>query len=230
MPDLTQQFGRPAAASLGGLLPRRGAAAQPPTPDGTPGEEVDRDEAPQDPGATAEQGTQGSTPVPDAAGSPGHDAGRTTSTGPAEDTPRSSRTASRRLRPAPAMESQSQTFQVPAYVRTRVKSAAQQRRAREQQTNAELAFEAIDATFADLHELLRQRRTTTRRPDSLFPPRQRRVHGTSAQPDTRVVPWVIQATAAEIAVLDGLVGELGAESRSELIAVALEAHLLSRRR
>lgn len=128
------------------------------------------------------------------------------------------------------MESHSQTFQVPTYVRAKVKSAAQQRRAREQQTNAELAFEAIDATFADLHELLRQRRTTTRRPDSLFPPRQRRVHGSSTQPDTRVVPWVIQATAAEIAVLDGLVGELGAESRSELIAVALEAHLLSRRR
>lgn len=228
MPDLSQQFGRPAAAaSLGGLLPRRTAAAQPTAPDLAPGEEASSDDAAKDPDATVEQaGAQPPTPVP-AAGSPEHDPGRATPARPAPDAPR---TASRRLRAAPAMESQSQTFQVPTYVRPKVKSAAQQRRARERQTNAELAFEAIDATFADLHELLRQRRTTTRRPDSLFPPRQRRVHGSSAQPDTRVVPWVIQATAAEIAVLDGLVGELGAESRSELIAVALEAHLLSQRR
>lgn len=230
MPDLSQQFGRPAAASLGGLLPRRPAAApESAKRDPAPDEEADRAAAPPDPEATSEQPTQEPTPA-GAADSTGRDTGRTPAPGGGADTRRPPRTASRRLRPAPAMESESQTFQVPTYVRTQVKSAAQQRRARDQQTNAELAFEAIDATFADLHELLRQRRTTARRPDSLFPPRQRRVQGSSAQPDTRVVPWVIQATAAEIAVLDGLVGELGAESRSELIAVALEAHLLNRRR
>jgi metal-responsive CopG/Arc/MetJ family transcriptional regulator len=41
---------------------------------------------------------------------------------------------------------------------------------------------------------------------------------------------VLQATAEELGVLDSLVVELGAESRSELIAAAIEAHLLTKSR
>jgi hypothetical protein len=140
------------------------------------------------------------------------------------------RTPSRRLQPAPAQVSQSQSFQVATYIRPAVKTAAQQRRTRDRATNAEIAFEAIDATFSDLQQLLQRRRTVQRKPDSLFPARTRRRFGTSAQPETRMVPWVLQATADEIRVLDDLVSELGAESRSELIAVALEAHLQPKRR
>src|SRR5262249_27435301 len=50
------------------------------------------------------------------------------------------------------------------------------------------------------------------------------------QPQSRRVAWVIQATAEEIGVLDSLVVELGAESRSELIATALETYLLPKSR
>jgi len=37
----------------------------------------------------------------------------------------------------------------------------------------------------------------------------------------------LTASAEELDILDGLVAELGAESRSELVAAAVEAHLLT---
>jgi len=40
----------------------------------------------------------------------------------------------------------------------------------------------------------------------------------------------MKATPAELAVVDRLVAETGAVSRSELIATAMEAHLLPHRR
>lgn len=213
MPDLSKQFGGSARGSLGSLLPPRPLArpAQVPhTADPEPPPALEPEPPAQDEAAIADGAASDPDPAPAARS-------RT-------------RTPSRRLQPAPAQMSSSQSFQVATYVRPAVKAAAQQRRTRDRATNAEIAFEAIDATFSRLQQLLQQRRTVQRHPDSLFPARTRRQFGSSAQPETRMVPWVLQATADEIKVLDDLVSELGAESRSELIAVALEAHLQPKRR
>jgi hypothetical protein len=139
-------------------------------------------------------------------------------------------TPSRRLRPAPAEFDQSQSFQIPVYLLPAAKAAAQQRRARDHVTNAEVAFAAIDTTFPELQQLLQSRRTVERKEGSLFPSRRQRIRGSSAEPQSRRVAWVLQATAEELSILDSLVVELGAESRSELIAAALEAHLLTKSR
>ena len=139
-------------------------------------------------------------------------------------------TPSRRLRPAPAEFDQTQSFQIPVYLLPAAKAAAQQRRARDRVTNAEVAFAAIDTTFPELQQLLQSRRTVERKEGSLFPSRRHRIRGSSAEPQSRRVAWVLQATAEELSILDSLVVELGAESRSELIAAALEAHLLTKSR
>lgn len=213
MPDLSEQFGGSARAGLGELLPPRPPTRPTPPPQGHDPEPPPAVPAPlavEDDAVIVDEAPTEPDNGPEARSRP--------------------RTPSRRLQPAPAQVNQSQSFQVATYVRPAVKTAAQQRRARDRATNAEVAFEAIDATFSGLQQLLQHRRTVQRKPDSLFPARTRRRFGTSAQPETRMVPWVLQATADEIKVLDDLVSELGAESRSELIAVALEAHLQPRRR
>lgn len=208
--DLSAQFGRPATAEtrdLGGILSHRQAAA-PPKPA---------------PAAT--------TP---AEGEPNHGDQETDQqqahAGVSQQPGQSHPTASTRPQPAPAAQGTTQSFQVPTYVVPSVKNAAQQRRVRDRITNAEIAFAAIDATFSQLHQLLSARRTVDRGPTSLFPPRTRRAIGSSSCPDTRRVAWVLQATAEELSVLDTLVTELGAESRSELIAAALETYLLGKPR
>lgn len=215
MPDLSEQFGGSARAGLGELLPPRPAGRATTTP-------PPRGDDPELPAPAADRGDADDAVIADEV-----------ATEPDRSSPEAGsrpRRPSRRLQPAPAQVSQSQSFQVATYIRPAVKTAAQQRRARDRATNAEIAFEAIDATFSSLQQLLQRRRTVQRKPDSLFPARTRRRFGTSAQPETRMVPWVLQATADEIKVLDDLVSELGAESRSELIAVALEAHLQPKRR
>lgn len=219
MPDLSEQFGGSARAGLGELLPPRPATRPTPSPRGD-------DSEPPAPAPTDHRSDPDDAMVSDEAVSDEV----TTEPDNSPEARSRPRTPSRRLQPAPAQVSQSQSFQVATYVRPAVKTAAQQRRARDRATNAEIAFEAIDATFSGLQQLLQRRRTVQRKPDSLFPARTRRRFGTSAQPETRMVPWVLQATADEIKVLDDLVSELGAESRSELIAVALEAHLQPKRR
>lgn len=108
-----------------------------------------------------------------------------------------------------------------------VKSVARQHRARDNSTNADVAFDAIDATFPRLQRLLGERHTRARPEDSLFPSRRQHVRRQTRKTEGRRVLWAIQATAKELDVLDGLVAELGAESRSELIAAAVEAHLLT---
>jgi hypothetical protein len=151
--------------------------------------------------------------------------------GPSVDDQQAKRSIpSRRLRPAPAEFDQTQSFQIPVYVLPAAKAAAQQRRARDRVTNAEVAFAAIDTTFPELQQLLQSRRTVQREDGSLFPSRRHRTRGSSAEPQSRRVAWVLQATAEELGVLDSLVVELGAESRSELIAAAIEAHLLTKSR
>ncbi|MBV9729295.1 MAG: hypothetical protein JO309_07820 [Pseudonocardiales bacterium] len=211
--DLSAQFGRSGAAQareLGALLPPRPprAAASEQLDDSTPAAGEVSTEAEAIPQASADDNT----------GSPVDD----------QSARRSA--PSRRLQPAPAEVDQTQSFQIPVYVLPAAKAAAQQRRARDRVTNAEVAFSAIDATFPKLQQLLQSRRTVQRKAGSLFPARRQRTRGSSAEPQSRRVAWVLQATAEELGVLDSLVVELGAESRSELIAAALEADLLTKSR
>lgn len=210
MSNLSAQFGQSGAAQareLGELLP--------PRPRRTPASEQSV--------AVTQAGEALTEAIPPASAD--------VTVGPSVDNQQAKRsTPSRRLRPAPAEIDQTQSFQIPVYLLPAAKAAAQQRRARDQVTNAEVAFAAIDTTFPELQQLLQARRTVQRKEGSLFPPRRHRIRGSSTEPQSRRVAWVFQATAEELTILDSLVMELGAESRSELIAAALEAHLLTKSR
>lgn len=213
--DLSNAFGRSAAsrAGLDGLLPPR---VQPGV-----GPRVD---APRNPSPPEES----PIPPPEKTHETAGKAGEKATPRPRTPPPSRAAGAGRRLRPAPAAIAQSQSYQVTVYVLPEAKSAARQRRDRDGITNAEVAFDAIDATFTDLQELLRAQRTTARAENSLFPPRRTPRHKSKLQ--ARRVLWSIQATADELTVLDELMAEMGAESRSELIAAAVEAHLLAKNR
>ncbi|MBV8540596.1 MAG: hypothetical protein JO063_14870 [Pseudonocardiales bacterium] len=205
MSDLSEAFGRPAAAqvrNLGDLLPPR------PRPVASPAE-------PLPPAVGEEEGEPGPEPANDAA------------VQPPPESPRRATAPSRWLRSAPEELSRSQSFQVAVYVLPEVKPAARRHRARDNSTNADVAFDAIDATFPELQRLLGERHTRARSEDSLFPSRHQRARRQTLKTEGRRVLWAIQATAEELDILDGLVAELGAESRSELVAAAVEAHLLT---
>lgn len=209
--NLSDAFGTPATttAGLSGLLPPRQrpsresqterpapeTPAQPPPP-----KSPVRPAEPREQEAPAEPEPTGAKPVRPA-------------------TPR------RKLRTSPAMARQSQTFQVPVYVLPQVKVIAEQRRKQDRRiTNAQIAFDAIDATMEELYQLLRARRMVERPQDSLFPAR--RAPRNRVALNERRVLWAIQATADELEVIDNLAAELGAESRSDLVATAVEADLL----
>ena len=123
------------------------------------------------------------------------------------------------------------SYQVPVYVHPAVRAAATTRRKTEKLTNAEIAFDAIDEVQHRLPALIRDRRLQARPDSSLFPGRVRRgrLPGGGAATtvgDARRVLWGFRATGAELEIIDRLSADTGAESRSELIAVALEETLL----
>ena len=184
--DLSEAFGTPAIAQLGGLLPRRGGEAEAPAPPPAPEPEP----AP--------------APATPAVGSP----------------PPSS--------PPAATGAVEPTSQVSVYLSPRALEAVRRERRRSGATNADLAFRAIDATIDRLPELLADRHTTSRGPRSLFPDR-RRPRRPAGGGDPKVL-WSLKATPSEMQVLDRLVEQLGAGSRSELVATAIEAHLVRSRR
>lgn len=128
--------------------------------------------------------------------------------------------------PPAAAEEDGTPTQVSVYLTAAAVAAV--RRAKGRRTNADVALDAIDATIDQLPALLTARRTTDR-PGSLFPARRRAHRGAFSNDPPRVL-WSMKATPAELAVLDRLVGQLGASSRSELIATAIEAHLTRPRR
>jgi hypothetical protein len=218
--DLTQTFGPP-AKSLSGLLPPRTPAPreQPPpaadttTEEPTPPPADDRPRRPAD-ATPADPGPPADPPAP----APRR---RTSS-------PRRTPTAS----VAPAEAHQAPSYQISVYVLPEIKDAAAQRRTDENKTNAEIAFDAIDAVQHRLTGLIRERRTQPRPESSLFPARARRSRpgpSSTAPTEGRRVLWAFRATSPELEVIDRLVKTNGAESRSELVAVALEAALLRRR-
>src|SRR5690606_11144152 len=136
----------------------------------------------------------------------------------AEETPAPARRADP---PQPADDS---TFQVSVYVLPDVVRALDGARRRTGRTNAELAYDALDAVRGRLEELVTARRGGGDRPaGSLFPGRRSRASRAAASADGRRRLWSMKATADELEVLDGLVEETGARSRSEVISCALEA-------
>jgi hypothetical protein len=126
--------------------------------------------------------------------------------------------------PDDELTSQVSVYLLPELLQTVRRARATTARGR---TNADLAFEAIDATHRKLAELIAARRTGSGRPGSLFPARRT---GRAGADSARRVLWSMKATPVELAVIDRLVAETSAASRSELIATAMEAHLLPRRR
>ncbi|MDQ1650810.1 MAG: hypothetical protein QOI35_10 [Cryptosporangiaceae bacterium] len=194
--DLSATFGTPARAGLGGLLPRRTPAPAGPAP---------AEEPPPVSGPPAETAA------------PAH---RKTAARPA-----TSKTAVRgHAAPAAADagdESES-TSQVSVYLLPTAIQAVRKVRARTRQTNAEIAWEAVDTTYGQLRTLISAQHTAAVRPDSLFPAR--RTTGRAVNEARRTL-WAVRATPTELAVVDRLVEETGATSRSELIATAVEAHL-----
>jgi len=126
------------------------------------------------------------------------------------------------------------SYQVPVYLHPAAKAAATARRKEHKLTNAEIAFDSIDAVQHRLDRLIADRRHRARPDNSLFPGRTRRgrLNGggaANAAGDARRVLWGFRATGDEVAVIDRLVTRSGAESRSELVAVALEEALLAYR-
>lgn len=104
-------------------------------------------------------------------------------------------------------------FYVPAEVSTQVRDAAR----RADLTNADLVFDAIEATRDQLPVLLAPPALPTSN-DQLFARAKRR-------PSAKKVQISAIISAGNLAAIDRLVSELGADSRSHLVEVALAAYL-----
>jgi hypothetical protein len=111
---------------------------------------------------------------------------------------------------------------VTVYVPPKLAARARTHRSRAKTTNAAVVLDAIDAYHARLPQLLADSRTRLTRPEgSLFPGRTIRRRSSSERP-VALEFWV---TPAELEVIDALVAEYQAVSRTELVVVALDAYL-----
>lgn len=119
--------------------------------------------------------------------------------------------------PAPAT-SQSIVYLAPA-----LRDALDSARKRDRRTNADLVFDAIDRAQYQLPELIRRQQRLDRPPNSLFSARPSRTRQRATTPAERTVPFSFRATADELSVIDRLVEETNASSRSSLVAAAVEA-------
>jgi hypothetical protein len=221
--DLSQSFGRPATAgsALSGLLPARAGAPRPrATPDEEPVESTDQ------PSHGTARGVDDSPPT-----SPSEDSRNTEVAGPVTPRPDRApraRSAGRELRKAPAAQEHIQTHQILVYISAAAKAAAERHRKQHQLTNGEIVLDALDSAHDDLPELIAAQQMTVRSEDSLFPAR--RASRRASSPNTRKVPFAFRATAVELAIMQDMVRDFGANSQSELVAVAMDRFLLRGRR
>ena len=115
-------------------------------------------------------------------------------------------------------------FPVAVYLLPEVARKLTQIRRSTGQTNADMSLDSIDHWHrrGQLGKLIAQRQVGTRKrtKDSIFP--ERRGGGRAKTGQHRKL-WTLQATLPELKVIDNLVEEFGANSRSELVSVALEA-------
>lgn len=119
--------------------------------------------------------------------------------------------------PAPA------TSQSIVYLAPGLRDALDAARKRDRRTNADLVFDAIDRAQHQLPELIRRQQRLDRPPNSLFSARPSRTRQRATTPSERTVPFSFRATADELAVIDRLVEETNASSRSSLVAAAVAA-------
>ncbi len=150
-----------------------------------------------------------------------------------ESAPQPNKSASRppearaaRGRPGPAAVPRSETAEDPiqpviVYLSASLRDRVRERVASTRVTYTELTLEAIDATHPRLGDILAERRPKARE-SSLFrgPSRPRRQHHDEPQVQVSLRP-----ARRDLEVIDRLVVELGASSRSALIATALTAYL-----
>lgn len=99
------------------------------------------------------------------------------------------------------------------------------RRIRNGRTNAQIAFEAITTQRDQLPTLLAAHRSPAPQPTTGVGPFAPQPGDRGGSAPRRVL-WTFKATGRNQRVLDRIVAEAGAASRSELVAAALEAHLL----
>ncbi|WP_085916755.1 MULTISPECIES: hypothetical protein [Pseudonocardia] len=119
--------------------------------------------------------------------------------------------------PAPA------TSQSIVYLAPGLRDTLDAARKRDRRTNSDLVFDAIDRAQHQLPELVTRQQRQERPPNSLFSARPSRTRQRATSPSERTVPFTFRATADELTVIDRLVEETGASSRSSLISAALHA-------
>jgi hypothetical protein len=123
--------------------------------------------------------------------------------------------------PAAADRDGSRPVTVIAYLPASLRDRLREVSAGEGSTYTELTLEAIDFTYVRLGELL-ETSSAARRPGSLFAsstaPRRRRHSEPQVQVSLRLIP-------SQLRVIDRLVDEHAAPSRSALVAAALQAHV-----
>lgn len=96
-------------------------------------------------------------------------------------------------------------------------------RKRDRRTNADLVLDALDRARHQLPELVTRQQRQERPPNSLFSARPSRTRQRATSPSERTVPFTFRVTADELVVIDRLVEETSASSRSSLVAAALQA-------
>lgn len=212
--DLSNAFGTSAAA-LANRLARRASPAPPAPPTSPPVSEPPVSE----PGASAQADARVDEPPPRQATAASVDRPATPKRAP-KKAPHRTPTPSA---PTTVDLTAGSTVQVSVYLLPAALQAVRNRVRETRRTNADIAFAAIDATHEQLNDLVAHRRTVPREDGSLFPSRVR--HRATADGDRRIL-WSMQATPGELQIIDRLVTETGAASRSELISVAIEADLL----
>lgn len=132
----------------------------------------------------------------------------------ASDASKAPRPGDARRRPARRPRLTGHTvFYVPVDLGTRVRDFARQR----DLTNAEVIFDAIEATQDQLPQLLAAP-TTPSGPNRLFTRTEKRPVGKKVQISAAI-------GSANLQAIDQLVADLGADSRSQLIESALSAYL-----
>lgn len=125
----------------------------------------------------------------------------------------------RRRQPAPASSSNTgrsveTTITLPQSVREWLREATAGER-----SISEVILDALEATAPDLRFLVEAERPSRKKSGGLFPDRAQR------QPSEPRITTPLITTAANIAVIDQLQADAGADSRSQLITAALRAYL-----